>query len=266
MTQKGKQGKQNKSHKTVKEYLADMPRLWTSAVAKPSIGVKFKPIWLGVLSGSASAIVKRFNPNSIYQPEVGGPAGSTPGYVDWAAFYGFYRVVGYKYRVTFTNKESFPVAVWVSNSNNDPGTSTNSSITSNPLTQFREISSKGGQDRVTLEGSFSLVTVVGTTSIYTSDSYRSLIGQNPADVTWLGMGAQSINGNITVGVDVELQLSQKTVMYDYLLQTPAPIIAQIQQHQLDCAQKRLTQTRSPPQTIHIVQGEEKKGCTIPNTL
>lgn len=249
--------------KAVSEYQADMPKIWTSATSRPSMGIKFRPIWLGTISGAAISICKRWNTNSIWQPEVSGGTGTTPGYADWASFYGFYRVIGYKYTISFTNKEAFDVGVWVANSSNDPGTTTNSTITSNPLTSWKQLSAKGGMDRCKISGAFSMAHVAGTDAVYTADSFRSLIGANPADVSWLGIGIQSFGGNLTNGVDVEFQLSQKTIMYDYLLQTPAQL-QQIRAAQLELMKQRIT--TPSPSSPKIVQGEEHMGLTIPNTL
>lgn len=246
------QGKRRGAKRT-RGIRAGMPRLWTNAVSKPDMGILFRPIWLGTISGAAASIVKRFIPNSIWQPEASGGTGTTPGYADWAAFYGFYRVIHYKYRVTFTNKENFDVSCWISNSSNDPGTTTNSTITSNPFTQWKTLSAKGGLDRVTLSGSHLVSTIAGTDTVLTDDSFRSLIGANPADVMWIGIGLQSFGGNLTNGVDIECQISQKTIMYDYLLQTPSDL-QQIKKHRKELAAKQ--ETMPPPSMPTITMGQQ----------
>jgi hypothetical protein len=254
-----KVARSNKPHRkgteSIREFIPDMPRTWTSAINKPSSGVTFAPMWLGTISGAAASIVKRFNPNSIWQPETSGGTGATPGYADWAAFYGFYRVIEYHYSISFTNKEAFDVAVWVANSSNDPGTTTNSTIVSNPMTQWKQLSAKGGMDRAKIAHGYKLDIVCGTTSVYTADSFRSLIGANPADVSWLGIGVQSFGGNLTNGVDVEMKLLQKTIMYDYLLQTPAQL-QQIRIHRKWLAAQQ--DSAPPPSKPLVVLGESSQ--------
>ncbi len=234
----------------VKAERPDMPRLWTSAVSKPDMGIKFRPIWLGTVSGSAVSICKRFNPNSIWQPETSGATGTTPGYADWANFYGFYRVIKYHYTISFANKENFDVGVWVCNSSNDPGTTTNSTITANPMTTWKQLSAKGGLDKVVIRGTYDVAHVAGTEAVYTADSFRSLIGASPADISWLGVGLQSFGGNLTNGVDIEVQLTQDTIMYDFLLQTPSQL-AEIKAHR-KIMNQILENAPPPPKPLSVM--------------
>jgi hypothetical protein len=175
--------------------------------------------------------MKRFNTNSIWLPEASGTGGQVPGYADWAALYGFYRVIGYKYTVLLTNKEAFDVECYTINSNNDPGTTTNALVTSNPNSQLAMLGAKGsGRDQHTFSSKYKIATIAGTEAIYTADTYRSLIGANPTDVLWLGVGLQSFSGTISTGVDISVQISLKTIMYDYLLQAPMALVAYSPRH------------------------------------
>jgi hypothetical protein len=189
------------------------------AVAGPRKNVKLRVITTAIISGAAPAIIKRWNPNSAYVPETGGGSGQTPGYADWAALYGYYRVIKYHFTITVINKEAFDVVTYVINSNNDPTTSNNSTLASNPKAMVRTLSSKGGMDRATFSGGFSIASIVGSKSVLFDDLYSSLINTSPADITWMGVGVQSIGGaNLTNGISVTVALEQDTIFYDYLLQ------------------------------------------------
>jgi len=178
------------------------------------------PVATGVITAGGSEAVKRFNPNSAYTPETGGASGQTPGYADWTALYGYYRVVAYSYEITISNLEtSQAVTCYLINSNNDPSTSVNSNIAANPKTQICELSPKGGQDRKTFRGSFTIQYIVGSPSVKYDDLYSALLNASPSDVTWLGIGAQTIGGgSLALGIAYEMRLTQNTILYDYLLQ------------------------------------------------
>jgi hypothetical protein len=192
---------------------------WRDAISPPEQDVKFKVISTAVISAAAPQVIKRWNPNSAYTPETGGGSGSTPGYADWAALYGYYRVVAYNYKITIMNNEAFPVIVYVVNSNNDPTTSNNSTLASNPLSQTFALSAKGGQDRCEFTKHLRISEVVGSDAVEFDDIYASLINTSPADITWMGIGVQSIGGsNVTNGISVRLELVQYTRFYDRLLQ------------------------------------------------
>lgn len=227
-------------HVKLRDLVGTIPT-WNRATVKPDMGIDFKWSFLGTSSGAGPILVRRYNPNSIWQPEAGGSTGVVPAYSEWAAFFGFYRVVGYEYTVTMTNKEAFDVQTYIVNSNNDPGTTAPATLTSNPLCKWKMLSAKGGLDKVSYSHKYNLEQILGTDTCYTADSYRSLIGASPADITWLGIGAQSLTGaNLTNGVDIALTLVMRTVMYDRLLLTSAEK-AHVQQHRLKLAQLQMRQ-------------------------
>jgi hypothetical protein len=188
--------------------------------------VPLRVISTAIISGASPQVVKRWNPNSAYTPETGGGSASTPGYADLAQLYGYYRVAGYSYEVTISNLEAFGVVVYCINSNADPTTSVNSTIASNPKCQSCSLSPKGGFDRHVFRGRFTIASIVGSPSVKWDDLYSALINANPADVTWLGVGVQSIGGsNLTNGVCCEVKLLQYTIFYDYLLQIYKTVIS-----------------------------------------
>jgi hypothetical protein len=190
--------------------------------------VPLRVISTAIISGASPSVVKRWNPNSAYTPETGGGSGATPGYADLAQLYGYYRVAGYSYEVTISNLEAFGVVVYCVNSNADPTTSVNSTIASNPKCQSSSLSPKGGFDRHVFRGRFTIESIVGSPAVKWDDLYAALINANPADVTWLGIGVQSIGGaNLTNGVCCEVKILQYTIFYDYLLQIYSQVMTRV---------------------------------------
>jgi hypothetical protein len=171
------------------------------------------------LSSAGASVINRYNTNSAYEPQVGGSTAVTPGYSHWANFYGFYRVIGYSYEITFCNASAFPINCFVLNENNDPGTTAATQITANPLSQHAVVSSMGGMDKVVFKKRLTISQVAGTTAPETDDTYRALVNASPADVFWLGVGAQSVAGAVlTLGVQVAFYLTQYVRFYDRLQQ------------------------------------------------
>lgn len=188
-------------------------------IVPPFMRVKLAQKFLGTLATSQA--MERFNPNSAYQPQVGGATATVPGFSEWAQFYGFYRVYSYSYRIQMSNMEAFPVSVFILNSNNDPGTSTSTTKSVNPLSQEKMLSAKGGSKELTLfTGRHTVASVLGAQAVQQADSYRALISASPSDITWLGIGSQSATGTAyTTGVVWNLTLTMDVEFYDTLLQS-----------------------------------------------
>jgi len=187
----------------------------------PQMPIRLRVITNATLSGAVPAFVKRWNTNSAFQPETGGGTAATPGFSHWALLYGYYRVVSYEYNFTALNNEAFSVTIYSTNSNADPGTTTNSNLGANRLSWDRAVNAKGGIDTYKfVSPSITISEVVGTTSTYIDDTFRGLVTGNPADITWLGVGAQSISGsNLTNGIALRLELNMNTIFYDPITQT-----------------------------------------------
>jgi hypothetical protein len=189
-------------------------------IVPAELHVQLQQQFLFNLQGAVTVQCRRYNPNSAYQPEVGGATATVPGFSEQAQTYGFYRVMGYKYKATFVNNEAFGVAVGAINSNNDPGTSAGIIVAANDLSQKKYLSAKGGMDKAVTTARYTIARVLGSDAVEEADSYRGLITGNPSDITWLGIFAQSMTGsNLTLGVTVCLELTMYIKFYDRNLQT-----------------------------------------------
>lgn len=171
-----------------------------------------------VPGGSSTGSV-RFNPNALYQPVTGGATAAINGYAPYALQYGFYRVMSYSYTVRFVNNEAFPVAVFVTNSDNDYGTAPAITAAANPLSQRRTLGPLTGQCMGVIRQRVHVSEVAGTRAVAYADSYRSLNNTTPADLMWLGVSAASMTGTaLSVSVRFEMHLVMNVLWHDRLQQ------------------------------------------------
>jgi hypothetical protein len=188
-----------------------------SVATAPSTRVPLRQLYNGTLTGAIN-IATRFNPNAAYQPSVGGPTGTVPGFSEWAAKYGFYRVLAYRTRVRFMNGTAIPARVYCLNTNNDPGTNPGISAEANRLCKTRDLSMAGGQDKATISSLTHVSTVLGSNMIRFDNDYRALINATPADVIWFALGARALDGATNVTVYWSLELIMYVEFFDPLAQ------------------------------------------------
>jgi len=171
------------------------------------------------LSGAAVVSV-RYNPNALFALKVGVSSSFPIGWAPRILEYGFYRVMSYRYVIRFQNTESFPVNLIVTNSDNDYGTSPTVAFAANPLCQQKTIGSINGNGSATISRLVTLVEILGDQTPLYDSTYRALITATPADVMWLGVGAQSMTGaSLTLGVRYSIRLTCNTIWTNRLQQT-----------------------------------------------
>jgi len=215
---KGRPGKGQRKGSMYSPHVTDSTTL-RSPLLSSELRVPMVLDFTGTLAGGVPAISVRLNPNTPYQPIVGGSTATLPMYAIYAQMYGFYRVVSYSYVVRFCNTETFPVDVWILNSDNDWGVNPTIASSSNPLSQRKIVGSVNGQSLATLRRSVTVPQIVGSNAPLTADSYRALINANPADLMWMGICAQSMTGvSFTTGVRFECHLMMHTLFHDRLNQ------------------------------------------------
>jgi len=162
--------------------------------------------YIFTLSG-ATTVAKLFNPNSLYQPDIG-TGGTVPTYSTLASQYSFYRVMGYRYSFKAVNLGTVAAVVYDINSTNTPTTTPPATRIANPLCGLKTVSLAGGMDRATLNRNLRIAEVVGDKACDTADSFRGAVTGNPADLTWLGICAQSLSGaTLATGIAFEGQIT-----------------------------------------------------------
>jgi len=159
----------------------------------------------------------RFTPNSAYDVDPVLGSTSTPGFSEWATLYGFYRVVAFSYKVDFVNTETTrSCAVYTVATNADPGTSLSYIAGANPMSKMTVLAPLSGQNRASLSGSHKVADILGSDAPETADSYRATVAASPADLVWLGCGAQTLSGNsfTTGNVEVLISITMFVRFYD----------------------------------------------------
>jgi len=195
-----------------------VPREISMSGIPPTMKVMLKLIDEGVLNTGVTQCV-RYNPNDLYTPITGGSSGIVPYFTPLSAMYGFYRVLGYRYTVTFSNLVASPVSVYILNYNNDPGTTASPQRAADPLSQYKQLAGKGGMDRCTFTKRLPMSAVVGSKATDIDSDYRALINADPADPNWLGICAHGINSvSLAAGVMYSVVLEFDTLFYSRLQQ------------------------------------------------
>jgi len=142
----------------------------------------------------------RYSMNSIHTPLVGGSL-TIPGYTNWGEFYSEYRVLKTSISIDVTNLEAFPMEVILCPTTSDVGANYSNigELFANPYASQSTISSAGGLDRVTLEGSYDIGEFYGNSASYLADrEFAAEVGNNPSFQFFLNVGIAGTN-NMTTG-------------------------------------------------------------------
>ncbi len=149
---------------------------------------------IGNFGGAGTGgIARRFTPNGAWDvdPVLGSTA--TPGFDEYAVFYDYYRVVGYRYEIEIVNRDTIPIIAYVLNTNTDPSTAI-TNWTQYSMQQY--CTSKvmapnaSGQSKVRFRSAYKISQVLGSLIPETDDLYAALVSTTPADLIWCSVGIQ----------------------------------------------------------------------------
>lgn len=177
-------------------------------VGPDELDVPLKFVKRGVLTSNATPLVSAtFNPNCAYDvdPTVGST--ETLGFDEYAALYSYYRVIGYKYKITFAANTNYPTMVYVTNTNMAvPGTNF-SLYTTNPYCKSTLASLYGAKPTV-FGGKIMMSHLTGSNACETADTYRALTTGVPSDKVFLDIAAEQLQGStLEPGVGYDLQIT-----------------------------------------------------------
>jgi len=143
-----------------------------------------------------------FTPNSLWDVDPLFGTTNTPKLAAWSAFYNTYRVVAFKYNLSFSSEESFAVDVFTLVNDTDPGTSMTLTDANNAGGKWAQLGLS--PNTKTLSAYHTVSDIVGSKAVEFDDKYAAgTTGSNPGQLVWLGIGAQSSTGaNLTNGVSV----------------------------------------------------------------
>lgn len=164
-------------------------------------------------SSSTNYVSSVFRPTSYYDvdPSIGGP--SFGGYTVFSTMYGRYRVLAFKYAVTFTNLEAFPIVVSTEAiaSNVTPSTGTVSdyveSAIENQYGHSATLSPISSNPIRILKGYVNCMKLWGCPEAKTDSLWGASVGSNPVNNSWLRLATRSATGvNLANGVNIQLRI------------------------------------------------------------
>ncbi len=153
-------------------------------------------LFAGQVNAGATEMNIRWYTNYALSPDIVTPANRSNGFTQWAAMYRFSRVIEYESRITFTNKEVFPLAVLVRHTNIDPGTGTGQfAFAGESFTDSFFVGSlTAGPNVVVRKYRHKIADIVGA-NIEFDDTYKAAnTGTPPANLTFLGLSSRSADG------------------------------------------------------------------------
>jgi hypothetical protein len=168
-----------------------------------------KQVAVNNVANGATNVV--FTPTFCYDvdPTVGSTA--MPFFTELQTLYRYYRTISSRITVTFANKETFPLTVYIHPLNYsvsaNVATATAQSFLANPLCKETQVSAEGGIDHVTLKHKMSTEGFAGSKWTGTDDLYSGNGTTSPSNNWYWVVGAQSlvalVNGlTINVVIDV----------------------------------------------------------------
>lgn len=157
----------------------------------------------------------RYRPTGAFDLDPTSSGTSMPGFAEWAAFYEYYRVLGYCLEFQVDNKETFPVEVITLPLNADPGASPSEATVQawemNPYVTAKNLSGLGGMDRTIIKKKVDCRSFIGSGIQRFDDSYASLVTTVPANniyhpVAVYSMATVFVNGvymNLRIAIEIE---------------------------------------------------------------
>jgi hypothetical protein len=157
----------------------------------------------------------RYTPTYAYDIDPLLASTAMPGFTEWGAIYRFYRTHSSSIRVTFSNKEAFPITSCICPVNFDPTANTASfaNYFSSRLSKTAAAGPLTGNGVNVLQNSFTTADIGGVASIQTLDSYcAQTSGAAAPGNNWywfvgiLTDGSLLVNGvffDVALTVDVE---------------------------------------------------------------
>lgn len=160
-----------------------------------------------LINGSGGVVAKAFHSNSAYDVDPSIGSTETMGFDEYAQLYDYYRVIGFSYEVTVINPMDYPILFSLLNTGTDPTLSgSNFALYStNPHCKSKLVSTIGSVNNHTFRGSHKVSQIVGTSTVETADSWRSLTSTSPTDLTWITVAGDAIGASdITFVYDFKL--------------------------------------------------------------
>lgn len=158
-----------------------------------------------------------FRNNSIYDPDGTGIGHQPLGYDQWSQFYGRYRVIGAKYRITISNATDTACKVGLLAVNGAYSTSSiNQTAFEHPHMMAKVVGSQDGKDVVEFTKYFANPRIAGVsmTTYKADDRYQSQFGTNPLEQISAVIQARSLDPSSGVGLKGSIHVIYYVELFD----------------------------------------------------
>jgi hypothetical protein len=164
------------------------------------------PVYKVVNSLASPSVAVRWYTDGLY--DVDPTLGSTniPGFAEWSAMYSYNRVRGYRVHFMVANLEAFPLSIYLTHTNTDPGTTglNSAAQAQNRYGQTYLMASSNAQPAKKLAKTLSISQVLGDRLARTDQNFVGTATANPVDLTYVGVGASSPTAaNLTNGFVID---------------------------------------------------------------
>jgi len=156
----------------------------------------------GQLAAAVTTIAKVWTPNAPYDVDPVLGSTSTPGFAEWATLYTYYRVFKYRVELEMCNLDTTPTSVYFVHVNENPGTVGTSYLdyAAQAYCSHDMVGNSTGFNKLRYRKTINCAKLLGSVSIETADSTRSLTNAVPADLLFFAIGLRSpASTNLTNG-------------------------------------------------------------------
>jgi hypothetical protein len=174
------------------------PRVKHSSVAHPTtitadetdVTLRYRSV--GVRNASTPQFAKSWTPNAAYDVDPLLGSTETYGFDEYAAFYSYYRVVEYSYKIQVSaiSATTDPVTIYILNTNTQPTGTAYDLFSTNPYCQTKPLTAYGINNTLVFQGNHRVSQIVGSMTVETEDNYRALTTGVPSDLVWLTMAGE----------------------------------------------------------------------------
>jgi len=203
--------KKNRSLNTDRAAVMRVPRYMGFAPPRLATTVRFND-FITLTNVGAKVANVRFSPSNAFDvdPTVGST--SCPGFSEYALLYKMYRVQSARIKITMSNAEAFPVLMYLSPANADPGANyviaTAQTFMGQPTCRRKMIAGNSGNNTGTLAINVSTAAFGGAWNGNIIDLYSAGVGVGPTANWWVTFGTVSTTNFTVLGIlcDVSIEL------------------------------------------------------------
>lgn len=185
---------------------------------------------VGFSQNTIASTSVRYKPTFAYDidPNVGSTA--MPGFTEYTALYGGYRVLGYSVDVAFANQEAFDVTAYALTVAADPGANVSVAVAQSYLSNLNAKKCELGRATVTNRGRIrfreSVARYAGQTWPGIFDPYSGAGSGAPSDILYVQVGAVPTNATstFTTTTGVAITITIDVTIAFFTVTTPSALL------------------------------------------